>query len=194
MIRTASRYSPEPNGGISGHGIGDVTAFAPAPPPPENQQGATATKPARARSLAHSTYCRANPCVPCRIRTAGNGPVPDGRATAACITPRSGTATLTHFTGRVSVPTGASIAVTDGCVFRGKGNVWATPGQADQSSMPAVMNIISCRFSIVGVGLRSAFSARRLPHRFSHGHARVGTGFVQGSGDALLIGRRSVLA
>jgi hypothetical protein len=93
-----------------------VTAYAPAPPPPENQHAATAMKPPRARALAHSTYCRANPCVPCRMRTAGKGPVPDGRATAARITPSFGTATLTHFTRNVSVPAGASVAVTIGGV------------------------------------------------------------------------------
>ena len=97
-------------------------------------------KPAFARSVAHSTYCRANPCVPCRTRATGHGPAPDGRATAARIVPRSGMATVNHFTGNVSVPAGAALAATVGGLCKPPRRVCADPSQTAENSVPTVTN------------------------------------------------------
>jgi hypothetical protein len=67
--------------------------------------------------------------------------VPDGRATAARITPRSGTATLTHFTGNISVPAGASVAVTMGGLFKPPDVVCVDPCQTGETSVPTVRTI-----------------------------------------------------
>ena len=67
--------------------------------------------------------------------------VPDGCAIAARITPRSGTATLTHFTGNVSVPAGASVAVTMGGLFKPPDGVCVGLCQAGETSVPTVRTI-----------------------------------------------------
>src|SRR5262249_14770599 len=75
-----------------------------------------ASRPPSARSRAKRTYSWAKPWLPCRRRTVGNGPAPDGCATAANMTPISGTATFTHRTASVSVRGGAPATDTIGDV------------------------------------------------------------------------------
>jgi hypothetical protein len=79
------------------------------------------------------------------MRTAGKGPVPDGRATAARITPIFGTATLTHFTGNVSVPAGASVAVTIGGFCNPPAIVCVDVAQAGKTSVPAIITAATRR-------------------------------------------------
>ena len=75
--------------------------------------------------------------------------MPDGRATAARITPRFGTATLTHFTGNVSVPAGTSVAVTIGGFSNPPGIVCVDLCQAGETNVPTVITTAAkCIFSM----------------------------------------------
>jgi hypothetical protein len=69
----------------------------------------------------------------------GKGPVPGGRATVARITPRFGTATLSQVTGNVSVPAGASVAVTIGGFCNPPDIVCVDLCQAGKTNVPAVV-------------------------------------------------------